>query len=237
MNGSALVRGLTTGEAARQLGVDQSRVRQLLLDGDLHGERLSSGQWIVSGASVAERETTRPSPCRKWNSDTAWLVLEQLEYVDWSCGTKSTHATASSRHRVRNYLVHWDVEQLAAKLIGAIPFKRFDAQNPEKVARELLLSGRSRASQIGGGLRDRSDVADGYVTSEQLSRLERTYGLIQSDEGNVSIGIVPDEVDNAQGVWRALIALDLARSTSTRERSAGLSALEKCRSRWLAGSN
>lgn len=46
---------LSTAEAAKQLGVSQARVRQLLESGKLGGVRLLDRVWAVDERSVADR--------------------------------------------------------------------------------------------------------------------------------------------------------------------------------------
>ena len=55
---------ISTTEAAERLGVDESRVRQLLRAGELAGEKLQRGgrDWLVSRASV---DAYQP-PLRGW---------------------------------------------------------------------------------------------------------------------------------------------------------------------------
>lgn len=232
MGSAKLVTGLTTKEAAERLGVNPSRVRQLLAQKVLYGEQLSSGEWIVSAASIAERQRMARKGGRTWKSQTAWSVMSCL--VDDEAHTSQQGLLGNRQKRIRNYLAHCDAAELAEKVVTAIPFRRFEAEDPQAVGTELTLSGRSRASRVDRALRDRTDVIEGYTSEECLAGIIRTYALIESEEGNVAIGILPDSQDRKSfEVWTSLIALDMTRSPSTRERSAGLSALASERKRWL----
>jgi excisionase family DNA binding protein len=44
--------GFGTQEAAEELGVSTARIRQLLQDGSLRGQKLSERVWVISRASV-----------------------------------------------------------------------------------------------------------------------------------------------------------------------------------------
>lgn len=235
MSVTRLVDGLTTAEAAGRLGVNQSRVRQLLSQGALYGEQLSSGDWIVNSASVAERARSTPSAGRVWKTETAWTVLWSL--IDSQHKSMWVSGVDGHSKRARNYLVHCDAPELAAKLSAAIPLKRYEAEDPQSVAKELALSGRSRASVLEMGLRDRADVVEGYTTSDCIALIVKTHALVESVEGNVAIGILPAGMETTSQVWKSLIAVDMTRSSSTRERSAGLRALSMERERWLLNCN
>lgn len=54
---------MTTTEAAARLGVNQSRVRQLLLAKELHGEKIGR-DWHITAAEVARFARERRGPGR-----------------------------------------------------------------------------------------------------------------------------------------------------------------------------
>lgn len=56
---------LSVQEAARELGVNDSRVRQLCRDGELDARKVGT-VWIVDAASVKERAKNPPPRGRRW---------------------------------------------------------------------------------------------------------------------------------------------------------------------------
>ena len=48
----ALEGWITTAEAARTLGLTQRRIRQLIEDGELVGQKVSANLWLVKKSSV-----------------------------------------------------------------------------------------------------------------------------------------------------------------------------------------
>ncbi|MFZ3471810.1 helix-turn-helix domain-containing protein [Streptomyces sp. 2.9] len=94
---------LSVKEAAALLGVDDSRVRQLLHDGTLQGQRVG-GRWLVAGDSARDRKDRGPRSRRPLSARNAWGVLAVLDGhqpVGLSDAEKSRVRT-----RVRNLLAH-----------------------------------------------------------------------------------------------------------------------------------
>jgi len=56
---------LSVSEAAEVLGVTTGRVRQLLLNGKLHGHKLGERQWALDPAEVARRKLEIRTPGKK----------------------------------------------------------------------------------------------------------------------------------------------------------------------------
>lgn len=85
---------LTVADAARRLGVDESRVRQLLRAGDLAGERVGA-MWLVDAAAVSRREQRGASAGRPLSPPRAWALLDLLD------GGSAPWLTTQSRSQLR----------------------------------------------------------------------------------------------------------------------------------------
>ena len=62
---ATLTNGLTVPVAAQRLGVTVGRVRQLLADGTLTGEKIAPRCWLVDAESVTRYAATDRRPGRK----------------------------------------------------------------------------------------------------------------------------------------------------------------------------
>ena len=78
-------------------------------------------------------------------------------------------------------------------------------------------------------------VVEGYVRDGTLESFARRHLLSADNNGDVTIYERLDSLDfEGRYAPSAVIAADLVRSNSTRERSAGLASLEEMRQQWLA---
>lgn len=85
-------------------------------------------------------------------------------------------------------------------------------------------------------LNGQTQIVEGYLrNNETLDSFPRRHLLSPDNNGDVTMYERHDSL-NFEGRYApdAVIAADLVRSTLTRERSAGLAALEEMRQRWLA---
>lgn len=87
---------LSVADAADRLGVDPSRVRQLLRAGELAGMQVS-GVWVVEEEGVARRADRPPSPSRPMSPSRAWGLLDLLD------GGKADWLDAPARSQVRAF--------------------------------------------------------------------------------------------------------------------------------------
>jgi excisionase family DNA binding protein len=69
---------MTVAEAAARLGVDTSRVRQLVRAGEIVGERVG-GVWLLDGADVARRSGVPPVRGRPLGPPLCWGLLALLD--------------------------------------------------------------------------------------------------------------------------------------------------------------
>jgi excisionase family DNA binding protein len=88
---------MTVGEAAEALGVDPSRVRQLIAAGSLPARR-AGRQWMIEPAAVERRRRSRRKAGRPMNPDGAWEALHGLA-LRFSGGDSDRSSSAQDRVR------------------------------------------------------------------------------------------------------------------------------------------
>lgn len=185
---------LSVRQAAGILAVDESRVRQLLHEGKLHGVRVD-GRWLVGVESVEERRR-RPRRGRPLSPRNAWGVLAILSGrppLDLSAPERSrlmkrlrnlaAHGGAfpadefqgllSSRAESRSYRVHR----------GVLPTL---LANPDVVRTGVSAAPRVGADYVALGR------AELYVHPHRVGALEAEFGMLPDGErGNLVARIPP----------------------------------------------
>ena len=220
---------LMTKDAALALGVSQRQVTDLLRAGKLAGEQLSDGTWLITPRSISERRALNTGAGRTWSAVSSWALLGELS------GHSSTGISPSTVARIRRRIRTSTAEEIALKVASRTMAHRYTADSIVKTASELVLTGRSAADVIDTELTGQTKVVEGYVRGETLESFARRHLLSLDNSGDVTIYEHLDSL-NFTGRYapEAVIAADLVRSTLTRERSAGVAALEDMRQRWLA---
>ena len=218
-----------TRDAAMALGVSQRQVTDLLRAGKLAGEQLSDGTWLVSPRSISERRSLNAGAGRTWSAASSWALLGELS------GQSSIGLSQSTFARIRRRIRSSTAEEIARKVASRTIAHRYAADSIAKTASELVLTGKSAADAIDSELTSQTQVVEGYLRDETLESFVRRHLLSADENGDVTIYDRLDSLDfDGRYAPDAVIAADLARSTSTRERSAGLTALEEMRQQWLA---
>lgn len=218
-----------TKDAALALGVSQRQITDLLRAGKLAGEQLSDGTWLVTPRSISERRALNAGAGRTWSAASSWALLGELS------GQSSTGLSQSTLARIRRRIRTSSADEIARKVASRTVAHRYIADSMAKTAGDLVLTGRSATDVINTELTRQTQVVEGYLRNETLESFVRRHLLSADDSGEVTIYEDHDS-SNFDGRYApdAVIAADLARSISTRERSAGLVALETMRQRWLA---
>lgn len=181
-------------QAAQSLGVDDSRVRQLLHDGQLRGTRVG-GRWIVDEDSVRERRLASPEPGRPLSARNAWGALAMLS----GCRPPGLSDPERSRllARLRNLAAHGDLPaaRMQKLLAARAEVRRYRVH---RSALQVLLAdsdvvraGASAAPRVGADY-----VAPGraevYVHPDRLVRLEAAFGLVlDAEKGNLVVRVPP----------------------------------------------
>lgn len=223
------MRDLMTKDAALALGVSQRQVTELLRAGKLGGEQLQDGTWLVSRRAIGERRTIQAGSGRSWSPSSSWALLGELS------GRAAQGLSQSTHDRIKRRIRASSAEEIARKVATRTHAYRYSADSLSSTAADLILTGASAADVIDRTLTPQTRRLEGYVREGDLDVFIRRHLLTPDAEGDVTIYEVPtSEYFKGRHATGAVIAADLVRSLSTRERSAGLAALEDMRHAWLA---
>lgn len=219
---------LTATEFAAHLGVTRRRALEILASGAVEARRLANGLWLADADSVHRYELTQNGRGRPLARGTAWALLWELSglHPDWVA--TRTHARLRARIRESNGV------EIATAVAGRTRTHRYRAANSELAAAELITTGRSAASLLGGDLIDDRRRTAGYVRTGTVSEYAAEHFMAPDLTGQDILyeNTLPVHY-NASAMPAAVVAADLALSTDTRERSAGIAALESLRRSWL----
>lgn len=221
---------LTATELAGRLGVTRQRALELLGSGRISGRRLSGGAWLADSDSVARYEVSaRRGRGRVLDASTAWGLLWELS------GLRAEWLTESTRARVRRRIRESSADELAKLVSSRTVARRYTAANAERSARGLIATGRAAADILGTDLLADRRFVTGYVRSGTADEYAAANLMVPDAAGRDVIyeNTLPVSFDKAV-MPTAVVAADLATSLDTRERSAGLRALEEMRMSWPA---
>lgn len=209
----------STAEAAERLGVSTRQVQHLVARGDL--SQIARG--FIDAASVDRLiAVRRGGRARAWSEATAWGAIALLS------GMEASWVGESQRSRIRKRLRAMTVDSFVAQSRNRALTRRY-AGHPSAVGRvrTATLSTHEAARRL--GLAD-SAAVDAYVATDDLDQVVREHALALDDAGSFAlrattmdmnvVGRLVAEVD-------VVAALDLAESLDTRERSAGMNALQR----------
>ena len=212
---------ISTQQAADRIGVSVRHVQRLVAGGGL----VAIGTDRIDAESVtqwlAERQGSR---LRAWEEPTAWAAIALLE------GDSAPWIGQAQRSRLRSALAGATALELTARTRNRAEVHRFHSHPRAlgRLARDVVESGSTRGI---GGLTTATDQLDGYVASSALRRLVQRYRLEGDPAGRLVLRTTEMSTDVvaelADGRRHVLAGLDLAGSTDTRERSAGLRILDR----------
>lgn len=221
---------LTATQLAERLGVTTRRARDLLRSEEITGRQLANGTWLADSDAVARYEVSASRGSgRTLDSATAWGLLWELSGLD------AEWLSASTRARVRRRIRESDAAAIAAAASKRARAHRFTAANAERASAELIRTGRAAVSVLDTDLLEDGRQVAGYVRSGAVEDYAKSHFMVPTGVGRDVIyeNSLPIGCE-AETMPAAVVAADLATSTDTRERSAGLQALEEMRKRWLA---
>jgi len=208
---------LGVAEVAAELGVSPRRVRQMLADGGLAGERVGRG-WVVESKQLRRVGHSRPAVGRPWSPASAWAVLALADGED-------PDLSPVERSRARRRLA-LGLERVAGRLASRAD-RRWFYVHPGVLDRlgagcEVVRTGISAVAEHGVDL----VVTHGFEGYD-LGGLEDRFGLDdQSVRPNVLLRVVDDSVWPFQpgqvAAGRAVVAVDLVESEEPRSRRAGV---------------
>lgn len=223
------MQALMTKDAATALGVSQRQVIELLRAGKLNGEQLQDGTWLVSPRSIGERKALHSGAGRAWSSASSWALLDELS------GHTAEGISQSTRDRIKRRIRMSSADEIARKVATRTTAHRYVADSLVKTSNDLVLTGLSAAEVVDRTLTKESRKVEGYLREGTLEDFVRRHLLTLDADGDVTIYEAPrSERFQGRHAPEAVIAADLARSVNTRERSAGLAALDDMRHVWLA---
>lgn len=221
---------LTATQLAERLGVTTRRARALLRSGEIAGRQLANGTWLADGDAVVRYEisATRGSG-RILDAATAWGLLWELSGYDADWLTESTRA------RVRRRIRDSDASALASAVSKRARAQRFTAASADRASVGLIRTGRAAVGILDTDLIEDTRQVSGYVRAGTVADYARGHFMVPQSNGRDVLYENSLPIDyEAESMPAAVVAADLALSTDTRERSAGLQALENMRQLWLA---
>ena len=231
---------ISVEEASRRLGVNDSRVRQLLRAGDLRGRRLGNS-WLVSSEDLARLEHQARPGGRPLAPKRAWAVIDLLD------GGRAPWLSDSARSQVRRHLADLaepGPDGWRAALRGRSHVLDVVA-HPAAVERLQRASG-VRVGGLAAAARRGFDIValaqpipEFYVEEAQWPELSRSLALREGADPNLRVR-VPKEVwpfaDDApsvdSGVGDAVLAADLLDHVEPRAVAAGAARLAELLSSW-----
>ena len=215
--------------AAKRLGVHPSRVRALLLSGDLKGRKLG-GRWLVDQYASDVRARSASVDGRAFSPSRAWgfLALLSDEEAPW--------LDPSARSRVRARLADGPVEQLLPRLRrrARVHYLRARPAALKKIrgANGFIPSGVSAADAYDAEILAPEQV-EGYISARHLNELRYRLALESVDppEANVVLRVAefPRALKGRRIAPPGAVAVDLMDSPDQRSRRAGVRLAERLR--------
>lgn len=221
---------LTTDEARIRLDVSPQHVRALLRSGQLEGRQLSSGAWLVDEDSLERRIALNVSRGRSWSAISSWALLAEL-----SGEPGLVSIPERTRARVRERIRRFDSAEIARRVAGRTTVTRYDADSRDSVAGpDLIPTGLFALEVLNTDLAIGDRTVEGYVSAAAMSVFIQSHLLVPDRDGTIEIYEDPGIMTGRLHAPSAVVAADLARRSTTRVRSAGITALEDLRQKWLA---
>ncbi len=231
---------ISVEEASRRLGVNHSRVRQLLRAGDLRGRRLGNS-WLVSAEDLARLENQVRLGGRPLAPKRAWAVIDLLD------GGRAPWLSSSARSQVRRYLA--DLADPGPD--GWRAALRGRSHVLDLVAHPAAVERLKRASGVRvGGLAAAASrgidivaiaqpIPEFYIDEAQWPALSRSLALREGAVPNLRVRIpkeawpFADDVPSVDsGVSDAVLAADLLDHVEPRAVTAGAARLAELLSSW-----
>jgi hypothetical protein len=217
---------LGVAAAAAELGVSPRRVRQMLADGVLAGERVGRA-WVIESEQLRQLEHRRPEVGRPWSAASAWAVLALAD-------GEEPDLSPVERSRARKRLGR-GLDCVAGR-VGARAERQSFYAHPGVLGRladapEVVRGGVSAAAEHGADLVV-GETFEGYVRAGDVAGLVERFGLDgQAARANVLLRVVDDVgwpfKSGQSSAGRAVVAVDLLESEDPRSRRAGADLVER----------
>ena len=210
---------LGVSEAAEELGVSSRRVRQMLADGVLVGERVGHS-WVIDSEDVKSAVLSPREVGRPWSAASAWAVLALAD-------GRGEDLSPVERSRARARLANGCGPILGR--LGARAVRRSFYAHPGVVSRlneapEVVRGGVSAGADLGVDIIAPGEM-EGYARADDLAGLVRFALVEQTERSNVVLRVVEDSVwpfrKGQDHAGRTAVAVDLLESDDPRSRRAG----------------
>jgi excisionase family DNA binding protein len=218
---------LSVSDAARALGVNPGRVRQLAVAGQLEAEKVG-GRWLVPEAAVAARQAVERPAGRPLSPRAAWGLLEA------AADRSASWLAPSEQRRARVRASGWSLAHWAWACQRRAEVHRLYV-HPSLVDRLAL---DARVVRSGASARAVAvdvlavGVVEGYVHVEAFDALVGEYALAGAGRINVVLRVPPAELfvfgDEDEAAW-PVVAVDLYDAGDDRSRRAAQSLLNRHR--------
>ena len=220
---------MSSGDAARELGVSARQVRRLVETGALIEVDRVGGTLLLDTASVHRLAARGSQRGRPWSEHVAWAAIDILDDGD------TERVSAAQRSRLRARLRAMDAREFVRFARGRADTQRFRATEAvlERLRRNVTLAGESAVAadrtiaDAFGLASSRAGGVDGYVERELLDSYVEDFFLTVDRNGNVALRASDHTLRTLRLATPTTVALDLTDSLSSRERSAGLRMLER----------
>lgn len=218
---------ISVQEAAERLGVDPSRVRQLI-DAQVLPARRAGRMWLLPAEDVARLVAQRPGPGRPLAPARAWALLDLLDggSAPWLSAVARSQVRAQLRALAGADAARWRSLLRARSTVHPVhahpaALRRLDVDATVRPA------GAARAANAGADLVAVDPVPEVYVPADSWPQLRDRLRL-QDAEGDANLRVrVPAGlwpwVDTGPGP--ADLAADLLESDEPRAVSAGVALL------------
>lgn len=214
-------------EAAEELEVSPRRVRQMLVSGDLRGQRVGRN-WAIGRADIQRLQ--RKGVGRPWSAASAWAVLH---FAAGSDPVLSPVERSRARKRLADSGLAGLVDRLRARAERREMYAHPSALRRLANESGVVRGGISAAAEYGVDL-IAGDEAELYVRANKVADVSDRFALEEgSDRPNVILRVVEDEVwpfggDDRVAPW-SVVAVDLLDAHDERSRRAGLELIERHR--------
>ena len=219
------MRLMGVAEAAERLGVSPRRVRQMLSDGVLEGQRVGR-EWVIEEHALRAAAWRRPAH-RPWSPSSAWAVLALADGIEPHCKAYERHR-AACRLEVGLSNLLGRLACRARKLsFYAHPATRDRiAVEPGVVRTAASASPEHRLGIVGSG------PLEAYVAQSGLLAIRDAFVIEErSERANMLLRVVEDDLwpfpDAAEVAPPAVVAVDLLESEDERCRRAGVELLQR----------
>ncbi|RZV43613.1 MAG: DNA-binding protein [Acidimicrobiales bacterium] len=215
---------LGVSEAAEKLCVSDRRVRQMLADGLLDGERIGRA-WMIDAGDLRRVSRSRPKVGRPWNAASAWAVLALAE------GKASALPPVERSRAKERFALGLDkiVDRLAARADRRSFYVHPSVLAHLEESSKVVRGGVSAAADVGADILARGEF-EGYVSGRHIAELVSAFGMDeQAARPNVVLRVVDDSVwpfgSGQKVASRSVVAVDLLESADPRSRRAGMNLL------------